>query len=406
MDTQFAIKVIRWTKDYSGDEPFVTPILLQDANGPCPLIALVNSLLIKNDVACHRSRGDRQQPDADDEERMARINQFKQQLMKHGTEPGSVSLGEVLHQLGDLVLFFSEGAGSAAVDGLLSQLPVMHTGLDVNPNLINGTFVGDNIASELFDLFGLKFRHGWCVNQVSPETDAWPADVDYAAVVDDLYRLQSFDNVQDYLLHDDPANASHQQGLRRWLDLNCTQLTNNGLSRLNTDLADDDVVVFFRNNHFNTMYKKSDHEFYLLVTDMSVQKSNKIIWQSLNSVSGADDLFFTGEFYPVLEMDEADGDDDLAKQLQQEEDAALAREVQANYDAASKRPGSKRSRMTTRRKDRQAHEQTPMVLDASDTGDSIIPKPKPVTGPAKQTESAPAPVETKEKNGCMGCVIQ
>ncbi|CAN3372714.1 hypothetical protein DIURU_004796 [Diutina rugosa] len=406
MDTSFAVKVIRWTKDYSGDDPFTTPILLQDANGPCPLIALVNSLLIKNDILHHKWHHDWASVPADVKARMARIDEFNQQLMKHATSSQKISLNELLTHLGDLVLFFSQNT-MVDIDQVLNQLPRLHTGLDVNPNLINGTFAGNDLASTLFGIFDLKFRHGWCVNQVDPETDEWPHDYNYETTVDTLYRLQTFDRAQDFLLSSDDDAA--KQLVNKWLDVNRTQLTNNGLSRLNIDAADDEVLVFFRNNHFNTLYKRGNHEFYLLVTDMSVQKSNKIIWQSLNSISGSDDLFFTGEFYPVLEMDDTnDADTDLAKQLQQEEDAALARKMQDQYD---KKPRGMRSRMQIRRKEKGAQDPAPssMLIDDEDPPEeSMIPKPKSMSTPptkrvvkAASPAAAPAASSSKKKKVCV-----
>lgn len=406
MDTSFAVKVIRWTKDYSGDDPFTTPILLQDANGPCPLIALVNLLLIKNDILHHKWHHDWASVPADVKARMARIDEFNQQLMKHATLLQKISLNELLTHLGDLVLFFSQNT-MVDIDQVLNQLPRLHTGLDVNPNLINGTFAGNDLALTLFGIFDLKFRHGWCVNQVDPETDEWPHDYNYETTVDTLYRLQTFDRAQDFLLSSDDDAA--KQLVNKWLDVNRTQLTNNGLLRLNIDAADDEVLVFFRNNHFNTLYKRGNHEFYLLVTDMLVQKLNKIIWQLLNLILGLDDLFFTGEFYPVLEMDDTnDADTDLAKQLQQEEDAALARKMQDQYD---KKPRGMRLRMQIRRKEKGAQDPAPslMLIDDEDPPEeSMIPKPKSMSTPptkrvvkAALPAAAPAASSSKKKKVCV-----
>lgn len=44
----YSIKLIRW--DRGGQEPDKVPILMQDQNGPCPLIAIVNILLLRGSM--------------------------------------------------------------------------------------------------------------------------------------------------------------------------------------------------------------------------------------------------------------------------------------------------------------------------------------------------------------------
>ena len=40
-----------------------------------------------------------------------------------------------------------------------------------------------------------------------------------------------------------------------FLDQSATQLTFHGLCELNSHMKNDDLLVFFRNNHFSTLYK-------------------------------------------------------------------------------------------------------------------------------------------------------
>ena len=47
---QFPIKLINWSLDPQNQTIITTPILLQEINGPCPLIALCNTLLLNNDI--------------------------------------------------------------------------------------------------------------------------------------------------------------------------------------------------------------------------------------------------------------------------------------------------------------------------------------------------------------------
>lgn len=53
--------------------------------------------------------------------------------------------------------------------------------------------------------------------------------------------------------------------IEKWLNLNQTQLTLQGLNKLNDELDINQFIIFFRNNHFNTLFKKSNQEFYILI---------------------------------------------------------------------------------------------------------------------------------------------
>ncbi|EGW32937.1 uncharacterized protein SPAPADRAFT_60278 [Spathaspora passalidarum NRRL Y-27907] len=351
---KFNIKLVKWSLDYDSSDSndlISTPIVLQDKNGPCPLIALINTLMLSNDLNLSRSDyipSNQAKSDA--------ILHFKSVLLQH--ESVAIELDLLLKHLGDLLLEFTQDNKSGLrfeIDQLLNSLPLLHTGLTVNPNLINGEFNPEDLSTSLFTVFDLKFRHGWVINQIDNENIEWNEEAapqegsssshadNYAQVVELFNELQTFDRIQDYLLLDstkDPKLAHNQTLIHKWLDLNRTQLTRIGLDKLNLCLVNEQFVVLFRNNHFSTMFKKSDKEFYVLITDTSFQtskSSSKIIWQSLNSISGNDDLFFTGDFLPVLNVDQEpqeqyDTDYLLTKQLQEEEDEALAKRMQQSYD--------------------------------------------------------------------------
>ncbi|CAH6723701.1 ubiquitin carboxyl-terminal hydrolase MIY1 [[Candida] jaroonii] len=299
MDIKFGIRKIIWS-DYA----HTTPVLLQEENGPCPLIALVNTLVLKNDIETRTN----QLNDIENSELQIEVEKFKNQLL----EQKLISLKDLLSQVGDLLIKFN--GDNKDIDKFLESLPLLHTGLNINPNLVDGGFETD-LATELFTLFNLKINHGWIYE---------PQDAELNST---MTKLQNFDSVQDYLLTTD------DEKLKQWLDENSTQLTQHGLSKLNKLIDIDEFIVFFRNNHFSTLFKKGDNDFYLLLTDSSFDKK-EIVWQSIISISGKDDLFFNGEFTPILEEGrDVAGDDDLRliKQLQEQEDAEYAKNLQKSY---------------------------------------------------------------------------
>jgi len=64
-----------------------------------------------------------------------------------------------------------------------------------------------------------------------------------------------------------------------------SQLTTAGLQALREKLKDEQLCVFFRNNHFSTLYKKMGRLF-LLVTDEGYADFPDVVWEGLESVRG------------------------------------------------------------------------------------------------------------------------
>lgn len=319
----FPVKRITWSQ-YEHE----TPILLQEANGPCPLIALVNTLLLQNDIY-QREAGFN--PKSNNVGGAARHGESvaKIRALLHRHLDKRVSLDEVLGCLGD-VLLDVYNHDFAVVNRLLENLPLLHTGLSVNPNIYSGGFPRD-LSTDIFDAFGLPFMHGWLWD---PKDDVHK---------DQFQELQTFDGIQDYLL-DPKQDPRLKADIQQWLDRHSTQLTAYGLKVIDEKMEPDSLAVFFRNNHFLTLYKAHDHDLYLLVTDSSLL--GRCVWQLVILVSGSDDLFFSGDFVPILDNSDVGGftnneDLELVRQLQEEEDAALAQRMQLRYekrDSSNSRP--------------------------------------------------------------------
>ncbi|CAN0841577.1 Ubiquitin carboxyl-terminal hydrolase MINDY-1 [Linum grandiflorum] len=89
---------------------------------------------------------------------------------------------------------------------------------------------------------------------------------------------------------------SPQQGelIRNFLKNSASQLTFYGLFCLQEGLKERELCVFFRNNHFSTMFKFKG-ELYLLATDQGYLNQHDLVWEKLNEVNG-DTLFMTYNF--------------------------------------------------------------------------------------------------------------
>jgi hypothetical protein len=92
--------------------------------------------------------------------------------------------------------------------------------------------------------------------------------------------------------------SAHGIVVRDFLETHATQLTPYGIEQLVESLKEHQVAVFFRNNHFNTLFKY-ENQVFLLVTDQGYAHEPDIAWERLDSVAG-DTTFFTGSFEPFV----------------------------------------------------------------------------------------------------------
>ncbi|PHT92519.1 hypothetical protein T459_00401 [Capsicum annuum] len=82
--------------------------------------------------------------------------------------------------------------------------------------------------------------------------------------------------------------------VRSFLKNTASQLTIFGLFSLQEGLKERELCVFFRNNHFNTMFK-FEGELYILATDQGFINQHDLVWEKFNEVNG-DTIYVTGNF--------------------------------------------------------------------------------------------------------------
>lgn len=81
----------------------------------------------------------------------------------------------------------------------------------------------------------------------------------------------------------------------QFLERTASQLTYHGLCELNTQVKEDELAVFFRNNHFTTLYRNKN-ELFQLVTDQGFLTESNVVWETLGNVDG-DCHFVDSEFH-------------------------------------------------------------------------------------------------------------
>ncbi|KAL8114526.1 hypothetical protein AgCh_021405 [Apium graveolens] len=101
--------------------------------------------------------------------------------------------------------------------------------------------------------------------------------------------------------------------IKDFLKTNASQLTVHGLICLQEELKERELGVFFRNNHFNTMFKFGG-QLYLLATDQGYISQPDLVWEMLNEVNG-NTVFMTGSFK------EFKAEDDLVNNTWDEQNA-------------------------------------------------------------------------------------
>jgi len=237
---------------FGGHERYV---VMQSRNGPCPLIAVANVLLLRGEL--------------------------DGAIMTGGGDSRFVTRALLTQLVADLLLARnttpSAAAEHAAAD-VLQLLPSLGAGLDVNVRFTDGPsgfeFTG---ALSLFDLTGVPLLHGWLCDPQEAVT--------FAAL-----GKKSFNEIVVLSTSDDhPAAAIY----RRWLQETSSQMTIYGLLRLHEETPEGGLAVLFRNNHFSVV-TKSKGALFMLVTDDAFADS-PVIWERLQETTG-DTEYLTHDF--------------------------------------------------------------------------------------------------------------
>ncbi|GER40542.1 protein FAM63A [Striga asiatica] len=82
--------------------------------------------------------------------------------------------------------------------------------------------------------------------------------------------------------------------IRNFMKNSANQLTVYGLFCLQDKVKEREICVFFRNNHFNAMFKY-EGELYILATDQGFINQPDLVWEKLNEVNG-DTVYMTSNF--------------------------------------------------------------------------------------------------------------
>lgn len=245
-------------------------LVTQDCNGPCPVVALANALVLMGrlSLSCENRR-------------FVEAKQLRCMILKYITEdkpeaprfvcPATrmvdgvevTSIAGLAEQR--LVEMRETLANGTTGEELLQRL---YHGMNISPifSFLDGFAAEEDVL--LFALAGVRVVHGWLI---SP-------DDQYAVL-----RHMSFNEVS--LLA-----ATKDNGLsviaRDFLQSTKSQLTEEGLDVLLQELFEGEIVVFFWNNHFSTAVKLGGR-LLLLLSDETYADRSSILFEAIEDVHGA-----------------------------------------------------------------------------------------------------------------------
>ena len=302
----YQIKHITWV-DSSSQAPRISPIMVQNANGPCPLLALVNALTLSTPAHANTA--------------LIETLQIREQ----------VSLGLLLDAVFDELMSGRRGDSAQElpdVGELYAFLITLHTGMNVNPqfvpprsqppNIIDGLEVmssgtmhdyrkpggfEETKEMKLYSTFSIPLIHGWLPPRNHP---AFVALERSARTYEDAQNLMFHEEGLEEKLQHQGLNQEEQillediASIKYFLSSSATQLTGYGLDTITEALLPGSIAILFRNDHFSTLYKHPrSGQLLTLVTDMGYAGHDEVVWESLVDVRGEGCEFFAGDFRPV-----------------------------------------------------------------------------------------------------------
>ena len=302
----YQIRLVNWYDASSPKNPRRSPIMVQNANGPCPLLALVNALILSTP------------------------SNLASVLVETLRVREQVSLGLLLDAVIDELMSGRRGDTAQNlpdVSELYAFLVTLHAGMNVNPRFIAVEDKPMNLMDapidmpinlnnlrkpggfeetkemSLYSSFAIPLIHGWIPPRSHP---AFTALERTARTYEDAQNIMFREEELEIKLKRQGLGAEEQVmledigSLKYFLSSTATQLTGYGLDTITESLAPGTIAILFRNDHFSTVYRHpKSGQLFTLVTDMGYAGHDEVVWESLVDVSGEGCEFFAGDFRPV-----------------------------------------------------------------------------------------------------------
>lgn len=290
----YQIKHIRWFDASSRQNPRNSPILIQNANGPCPLLALVNALVLTTP------------------------SELVTPLIETLRTREQVSLGLLLDAVFDELMSDRRSGNSPDlpdVGDLYAFLVTLHTGMNVNPRFVPaesmlqsndeelpGSFE-DTREMKLYSTFAIPLIHGWLPHR---HEMAYQAFQRTAQSYEDAQNVQFREDELEQKLKSGELTSESQSLLndvttiKQFFTYWPTQLTAHGLDVINKYMKPGQIAILFRNDHFSMLYREPrSSRLMTLVTDAGYATHDEIVWESLVDINGSSAEWYSGDFRSV-----------------------------------------------------------------------------------------------------------
>ncbi|EFY85441.1 DUF455 domain protein [Metarhizium acridum CQMa 102] len=302
----YQVKKIRWHDTKSQQNPRTSPILIQNENGPCPLVALVNALTLTT-------------PADNPDTTLVQVLRSREQISLN------LLLDAVFDELMSPRRTNSEDA-LPDVSDLYAFLQSLHTGMNVNPrfvptpemvdaykrtslthlhptergNLIPGTFE-NTMEMSLYAAFSIPLIHGWLPSQTDPAYSALERQAgSYEDVQNLLFREEELEeklSSPDGLTEDEQQLYQDIMTIKMFLSTSATQLTAWGIEVIGKAMRPGTFAILFRNDHFSTLYcHPQTLQLLSLVTDAGYRTHDEVVWESLVDVNGERTEYLSGDY--------------------------------------------------------------------------------------------------------------
>lgn len=271
------------------------PIIMQNVNGPCPLLSITNVLLLRGKMS-----------------------------LDEGTEV--VSSESLIANIADLLLNSVPSSIPPSdrldyeqnINDAINLLPRLQTGLDVNVKFSGVSAFEYTNTCVIFDQLNISLYHGWLTD---------PQELYVADAIGTLSYNQLVEKIITDKTSDDNEKVSRSLAAQRFLEESASQLTYHGLCELGVKMSEGELAVFFRNNHFSTIYKLKT-ELFLLVTDQGFLKESCVVWETLSNIDGdchfVDDKFVTAPPKEESAVEAALSEEPLTPEQQMDRDHLMA----------------------------------------------------------------------------------
>jgi hypothetical protein len=225
-------------------------VLLQNENGPCPLLAIANALALKGAIVI---------PPASSSQPLIPAVTVEDLIKEY------FSHQRALHP--------DDENAQYVIDSAVRQLPGLVKGLAVNPKFDRIDHFEPTEELSTFDAARIRLVHGMTLDPQEAEL-----------------RDEIGQNSYNVMLvkTTDPSSVPK---FFEWMEQFPSQLSYHGLIDLTHHVREDEVAVLFRNSHF-AVVTKVQGVLYTLVTDVGVvQAKPNAPWESLVDLTGESSVF-------------------------------------------------------------------------------------------------------------------